>query len=163
MLKLFTTNFTINSFKPSSASCISQVSITINLQQKKYLQMSIKALSKSFYVHFSHLNIPIRHQLGWEVKRANSFLLPTVKKNQRASFYPDRITIKLHSNFPFFSISLSRNNDLFISCLMQASFDYTSKYILEIAVRKVANKILGVQLLNRNEIYSLQSTSWQVI
>lgn len=56
-----------------------------------------------------------------------------------------------------------RNNDLFISCLMQASFDYTSKYILEVAIRKNANKILGVQLINRNEIYSLQSTSWQVI
>lgn len=70
---------------------------------------------------------------------------------------------------PNFSISFSipppnRNNDLFISCLMQASFDYVAKYVLEVAIRKSnAYKILGVELINRNEIYCLEATSWRVI
>lgn len=48
---------------------------------------------------------------------------------------------------------------------MQAdSFDSASKYVLEVAIRKSnANKILGVELINRNEIYCLEATSWRVI
>ena len=47
---------------------------------------------------------------------------------------------------------------------MQAPFDYISKYVLEVAIRKSnTNKIHGVELINRNEIYCLESTSWRVI
>jgi hypothetical protein len=74
------------------------------------------------------------------------------------------IFIFVFSVFHSLPLSDRRNNDLFISCLMQASFDYVSKYVLEVAVRKSsANKILGVELINRNEIYCLESTSWRVI
>lgn len=47
---------------------------------------------------------------------------------------------------------------------MQASFDYVPKYFVEVAIRKSnANKILGVELINRNEIYCLEAMSWRVI
>ncbi|CRK88694.1 CLUMA_CG002400, isoform A [Clunio marinus] len=56
------------------------------------------------------------------------------------------------------------NNDLFISCLMQAPFDYISKYVLEVAIRKSdGSKVPGVELINRNEIYCLETTSWREI
>lgn len=67
-------------------------------------------------------------------------------------------------HFPFSEHFFPRNNDLFISCLMQAPFDYVPKYVLEVAIRKSsANKILGVELINRNEIYCLEAMSWRVI
>lgn len=72
--------------------------------------------------------------------------------------------IKSILDFHFLSVTFPRNNDLFISCLMQASFDYCSKYLLEVAIRKASSsKILGVELINRNEIYCLEATSWRVI
>ena len=83
------------------------------------------------------------------------------KKNEKA------IKSILDFHFPFFfrtHFFPARNNDLFISCLMQASSDFISKYFLEVAIRKSNTiKILSVELINRNEIYCLEATSWRVI
>ncbi|CAO1433297.1 unnamed protein product [Diamesa serratosioi] len=53
------------------------------------------------------------------------------------------------------------SNNLFISCLMQSSQEFVHKYVLEIIIRKSADKILGMELINRNEIYCLETTSWK--
>lgn len=83
------------------------------------------------------------------------------EKNEKA------IKSILDFHFPFFSYTFffARNNDLFISCLMQASSDFIPKYFLEVAIRKsnTKTKILSVELINRNEIYCLEATSWRVI
>lgn len=45
---------------------------------------------------------------------------------------------------------------------MQSSQEFVQKYVLEIIIRKSADKILGMELINRNEIYCLETTSWKV-
>lgn len=45
---------------------------------------------------------------------------------------------------------------------MQSSQEFVQKYVLEIIIRKSADKILGMELINRNEVYCLETTSWKV-
>lgn len=55
------------------------------------------------------------------------------------------------------------NGDLFITSLLQGNEEDSSKYLLEIVIRKSnADKILGKELITRNRVYSLETSSWQV-
>lgn len=63
----------------------------------------------------------------------------------------------------FHLIFFRRNNDLFISCLMQSTNEDCSNYALEVIIRKSnGDKILGKELITRNKIYCLENKSWQV-